>query len=318
MVGLMATSAVLLVTFEGREYDGGGVRLLVRDGDYIAAVDVFWSDSRMSGLWHTPNQWAAPDQVRLVSGSDVARILSGQPPANLYATFQAWQPGRPIGDLNFVVPEIRCSGPNGGCEDGDLPAIVFTKGDSWVGAPASALVATSSSSGPVPTLSMTRHEAWVQPALLFVVGIASLALVICITSLVVWRACAKEVPDAPAFASQGPAATESSLHLVNLARLYLGSMRRSLYIGAGLVVLLALATQIWGVTYLADELLEDHFPLGDVTEIWLELMTWWSIPVALAVAAVFWIGHVRDLRTEQRRWEAVSKRLSDLESQILR
>jgi hypothetical protein len=108
-----------------------------------------------------------------------------------------------------------------------------------------------------------------------------------------------------------------TLRIVDLSRLYLGSISRSLYIGGSIVLLGGLALELFALPAL-DELHNDFYPLGsEGTDVWFSLMHWWIIPYGLIVAAVFWVRQLRQLQAEQRRWSSVSDRLAGLEQKVL-
>lgn len=312
----MGIAVIIEVTWPGREYDGSNKYYVQRGNDYLVAQEIFWPGDRMTGIWHSMMFAAGdPDEVRLVAGSDVARILAGQEPEHLYGSFPPWNPGQGVGDVNFVVPEFRCSGPNGGCERGDLPTMVFTRGDDWEGQPLAAL----QHAGAQPTLpgvSLSRNEAWALPATLWMSAFATVAVLTAIASGITWRVFAKRSPPA-AVQSFGPVPLEASLRLVDLSRLYLSAIQRSLYLGGAVLLLGGLAIQVWGLPAL-DEIHNNYHPFGtDLAQAWFSAMHWLIVPFGLVVAGVFWMRQLRKLRAEQARWDSIAGRLSTLEQQVL-
>jgi len=127
---LVATGieAGLLLTTTTHDARSEPVRSVTKGGDFFAEADVFApSSNHLAGEWSS-GPGGAPDRVLLVAGPDVARILAGQAPQQVIATFPAtsWH-----GQLDFRVPPFTCGGPTGGCRDGDLPALVWTRGRPW-------------------------------------------------------------------------------------------------------------------------------------------------------------------------------------------
>lgn len=312
----MASAAILEVTNPGQDYDGSNKYYVQRGNDYLVAQEIFWPGFRMSGVWHSSAfAGGVPDEVRLVAGSDVSRILAGQEPEHLYGSFPPWNPGQGVGDLHFVVPEFRCTGPNGGCEQADLPAIVFTRGDDWEGQPMSALQRENLASR-LPGVSLSRNEAWVLPVTLWMTAFATVAAVAAIAAGITWRVMAKRAPSAGA-QPLGPVPLEASLRLVDLSRLYLSSIQRSLYLGGAVVLLGGLAIQVFGLPAL-DEIHNNYFPFGpEAAHAWFSAMHWLVVPFGLLVSGVFWVRQLRLLRAEQARWDLIAGRLSTLEQQVL-
>jgi hypothetical protein len=312
---LMGLAGTFQATFSHREYDEtGSSKHVVRGSSYLVATEVFGYENRMVGHWYS-NPRNAPDEVILVAGSDVRRILAGQEPEHLYGRFPSWGPGAWVGDVNFVVPEFTCRGPQGGCEDGDLPTMVFTKGTAWRGTSYASL---QQGNGGQAHLDLVVHDDYIQPLLLWMAGLATAAVLVSLASGTTWWMAARRSPKGLANAMPTKPPIETSLQLVHLSRLYLGSMARSLYLGGGLMLVALVAVQFWVLPDFEERFQEAYTPMGpDWVDAWFGAVHWLIVPYAFLVALVFWIRNLRQLRAEQRRWESISGRLADLERQVL-
>jgi hypothetical protein len=298
-----------------------------QQGDgYFVAVEAFGFPGRhVSGHWST--HAGTPDRVLLLSGQDAVRVLAGGEPERVLGE---WRPSTAHGELAFGevafrLPEFRCSGPNGGCNDGDLPTLVWLRGDDWKGTPWRALEGhtmepqgDSGVGGSGPLLFRGRvGSAFVVAAVPLLCWAAVVAAGSAVVAAAVWGAQARRRRAPPAPPDAHATGTEQMLRLLHLSELYVATIARYFLVSAAVIVALA-ALAMYLALPPALEAAEAAMldlpgePLA-VTSLALAL----AIPFATGVAFVFWAAQYRRVRAEVRRWRAISERMAASEARVL-
>lgn len=307
---LFAVAGIIVHGEDSRPANFGDLHHQASGGDFIFLTTVHASPGhRVFGhvIAHP-----GPDRIQFVPGSEVDRILAGEAPRTVYATFA------PSGfaDVSMAQQPFQCTGTTGSCMPGDLPVLVVSKGTSWKG-----IQQAQMSRDADPTLarvSLEQDAAYVGPTVTWLAMGGLACALVCLGSLVAWLSRGGLRP-APGLDSPPTMANaEQGLWVMQLAESYAASILRSRSFTGIAILVGGILGQLVLVPYVVDERLEAHFPLANrALEPLVDMSFWLWIPIVTLVGVGLWLRHWLDSRVALRHLQAVRAQLADARATLL-